>query len=63
MRIFLEHSTINKFSVVYVDYGNWNDVDSTDIYPIQQKFTTLAAQAIPCSLHKVNRVIIMIVIY
>ena len=54
MKIFLENKTINSYDVVYIDYGNWNKVPSTDMHPIERKFTDFPAQAIPCSLHKVN---------
>ncbi|CAF3729709.1 unnamed protein product [Rotaria sp. Silwood1] len=42
----------NKYDVVYLDYGNWEKVDSINIYPIRRKFTFLPAQAVPCSLAK-----------
>ncbi|CAF1418150.1 unnamed protein product [Rotaria magnacalcarata] len=47
-----ENKTINSYDVVYIDYGNWNQVPSTDIRSIERKFTDFPAQAIPCSLHK-----------
>ncbi|CAF2854258.1 unnamed protein product [Rotaria sp. Silwood2] len=44
--------TDNLYDVVYLDYGNWSKVSSTDIYPILPKFACLPAQAVPCSLAK-----------
>lgn len=47
----------NTFDVVFLDYGNWDRVASTDIHTILRRFAILPAQAIPCSLTKVNKFI------
>ncbi len=52
---FLVTKTPNLYDVVFVDFGNWNKVASTDIHVLLPKFAMLTAQAIPCSLAKVNK--------
>ena len=49
--------TPDLYDVVFLDYGNWNKVALSDIHTLQPEFATLTAQAIPCSLTKVNRLI------
>jgi len=47
--------TRDLYDVLYLDFGNWDKVASTDIHSLLPKFATLPAQAIACSLTKVNR--------
>ena len=44
----------NTYDVVFLDYGNWDRVAFTDIHILQRKFASQPAQAIACSLTKVN---------
>jgi hypothetical protein len=55
IHIFLDTDWSNLYDVVYLDYGNCSKVVLTDIYPLLPKFARLPAQAVPCSLTKVNR--------
>ena len=43
------------YDVVFLDFGNWDRVALTDIHILKREFATLTAQAIPCSLTRVNR--------
>ena len=63
MSVFLVTKTPDLYDVVYLDFGNWNKVASTDIHILLRKFSILTAQAIPCSLTKVNKFSKLILIY
>ncbi len=47
--------TADVYDVVFLDFGNWTKVATVDIHLLLPKFATLPAQAIPCSLTKVDR--------
>ncbi len=49
--------TPNLYDVVYLDFGNWDKVASTDLHTLLPKFAILTAQAVPCSLTKVYKFI------
>ena len=53
--MFVDTKTPDLYDVVYLDFGNWTKVLIADIHPLLPKFATLSAQAVPCSLTKVNR--------
>jgi len=47
--------TPDLYGVVFLDFGNWDKVALTDIHILLRQFSILTAQAIPCSLNKVNK--------
>lgn len=57
LRIFLVLKAPDSYDVVFLDFGNWDTVPTVDIHLLLPEFATLSAQAVPCSLTKVNRII------
>lgn len=52
---FVEIKKKDTYDVLFVDFGNWDRVTLTDIHILKREFAILPAQAIPCSLTRVNR--------
>ena len=53
--VLVERKLNCRCDVVYLDYGNWHPVAKSDIHPLLPRFALLPAQAIACSLTKVDK--------